>query len=263
MNRYQAALIHLGFSALIFLGLLYLIVFVWYPQPYFSADGGWQGFRIIAAVGLILGPVLTLIVYRAGKRKLRFDLTVILLLQAAALSWGIWLVHDERTTLVAFADGSFYSLNRSNVALAGEPAKQLIDQADRLPAYAVVRLPDNAKEKLLLKLNIAAQGIPLYAFGERYAPLSPDTLPRVFADRLDLAGAAKTHPALQYRLQAFLTKAGGEASEYAFLPLECRFQHLVLALRRQDGAVAGTLDIDPATLPRARDTSSKPETRHP
>ena len=41
LSRWQAAAIHLGLSAILFVVLLYLIVFFWYPQPYFAADGGW------------------------------------------------------------------------------------------------------------------------------------------------------------------------------------------------------------------------------
>ena len=75
MSRYRAAAIHLGLSALLFVALAYLVVFVWYPGFFFETDGGWEGIRIIAAVDLVVGPLLTLIVFKAGKPGLRFDLT--------------------------------------------------------------------------------------------------------------------------------------------------------------------------------------------
>jgi len=256
MNRYQAFLAHLGISAVAFLALLYLIVFIWYPQPYFSADGGWQGIRIIAGVDLVLGPILTLIVYKPGKPRLKLDLAVIALLQVAALSWGTWQVHDGRTTLVTFADGIFYSLTPGSVAMAGDKAKQFIDRAKHPPAYAVVRLPADPKALLILKLNSAAQGSPLYTLGDRYEPLGPKTLPLVYAHSLDVTGVAKTRPDVQVRLDDFLARVGGEPAAFAFLPLQCRFRNLVLALRRHDGTIAGTLDIDPATLQRERVTQA-------
>ena len=40
--KFKATAIHFSISAVIFFSLAYLIYFVWYPQPYFSIDGGWQ-----------------------------------------------------------------------------------------------------------------------------------------------------------------------------------------------------------------------------
>jgi hypothetical protein len=98
-SKFKAAGIHLGISSIIFLVLAYVIIFRWYPWPYFTADGGWQGIRIIALIDLVLGPLLTLIIFNPAKslREIRFDLGAIGLLQISALVWGIYTVHSERT----------------------------------------------------------------------------------------------------------------------------------------------------------------------
>ena len=67
MSRYLAAFYHLLISLVIFVFLAYLVVFVWYPDFFFDIDGGWEGMRIIIAVDLVLGPMLTLVVFKAGK----------------------------------------------------------------------------------------------------------------------------------------------------------------------------------------------------
>ena len=92
--RVRAFLIHLAISFVIFLVLAYMIVVYWYPLPFFHTDGGWQGFRIIVGVNLVLGPLLTLIVYKPGKPGLKLDLTLIGMAQALALSWGIWVTYS-------------------------------------------------------------------------------------------------------------------------------------------------------------------------
>jgi len=247
-NRWQAFLIHLALSAVIFLVLLYLIVFVWYPQPYFAADGGWQGIRIIAGVDLVLGPLLTLIVYQRHKRTLKLDLGIIALIQFTALVWGTWLVYEQRTTVVTFADGIFYSLPAKTAEMAGGKAITLMNNAERFPVYAVVRLPENPEELQKLKITSFSHGVPLYGFGDRYEPLSPATLPLVFAHRLDLGHASQDNPLIKEQLDAFLSGHGGVADDYAFLALQCRYQRLVLAMNRRDGAIVGTLDIDPDSL---------------
>ncbi|MCG6936115.1 MAG: hypothetical protein LJE73_09510, partial [Proteobacteria bacterium] len=71
ISRWRAFLIHLGISLVIFLILAYIILIKWYPVPFFYTDGGWQGVRIVAAVDLVLGPLLTLLVYKHGKPGLK------------------------------------------------------------------------------------------------------------------------------------------------------------------------------------------------
>ncbi len=63
-NRYQAFGLHLGISFLIFMILASIIIFFWYPGFLFSTDGGWQGIRLIAGVDLVIGPFLTLMIYK-------------------------------------------------------------------------------------------------------------------------------------------------------------------------------------------------------
>src|SRR5215470_6530302 len=110
MNRIQAFLIHLGISLTIFGVLAYIVFAVWYPDFFFYTDGGWQGLRLLLGVDLVLGPLLTLIVYRAGKPGLRFDLTAIGTFQAACLAVGVWIVHGERPLAIVYVDGSFYTI---------------------------------------------------------------------------------------------------------------------------------------------------------
>ena len=62
MNRYQAFGIHFGISLMIFIGLVTMVLFVWYPGVLREVDSSWQQALImIAGVDLVLGPLLTLI----------------------------------------------------------------------------------------------------------------------------------------------------------------------------------------------------------
>src|SRR5262245_9454808 len=108
MSRYRAAAIHLGLSVLLFIAVGYAVLFIWYPDFFFETDCGWQGMRIIAAVDLVVGPLLTLIVFKAGKPGLRFDLTAIGVLQAICLAAGVWIVHGGRPLAIVYVDGSFF-----------------------------------------------------------------------------------------------------------------------------------------------------------
>ncbi len=88
MTRLRAFLVHLSLSAAIVGCSFAIVFFVWYPQPYFEVVGAWYLIRILFIVDVVLGPLLTFIVFKAGKPGLRFDLTVIALVQVAALAMG-------------------------------------------------------------------------------------------------------------------------------------------------------------------------------
>ncbi|MDG4553623.1 MAG: hypothetical protein P9E24_05180 [Candidatus Competibacter sp.] len=64
MTQLHAFVIHLATSVTIFLIFLGIMFFVWYPAPYFEIDGGWKVPRILAGLDVVLGPLLTLIVFK-------------------------------------------------------------------------------------------------------------------------------------------------------------------------------------------------------
>ncbi len=66
--RLKAFAIHLAISALIALTVIGLVFFIWYPSPLHTALGVTQIFLILLAVDVVLGPLLTLLVYKAGKK---------------------------------------------------------------------------------------------------------------------------------------------------------------------------------------------------
>ena len=102
-SRKNAFLIHLGISVIILLLILSVIFFVWYPNELIFA-GGLSGLKIIMAVDLVLGPLLTLVVFKPDKKNLKFDLLCIALLQIGCLIYGLFLVHSQRPLLQVVAN---------------------------------------------------------------------------------------------------------------------------------------------------------------
>ena len=57
--------------------LLAVFWFVWYPAPLFKVVGGFEIFLMLLGIDVVLGSRLTLIVFKQGKKSLKFDLAVI------------------------------------------------------------------------------------------------------------------------------------------------------------------------------------------
>src|SRR4029078_12975478 len=105
MSRWKAAGIHLSISLLIGLIVGALLFGVWYPPPYFHAAGADQLVLLLVSVDIVLGPLLTLVVFKSGKWGLKFDLTLIAVMQTIALVYGLSVVLRSRPVfLVAAVD---------------------------------------------------------------------------------------------------------------------------------------------------------------
>lgn len=96
MVRIKASLVHLLISACVVGLVLFLMLFVWYPDGFFKLLGGGDLIYIIAGVDVCLGPLLTLAVFNPAKKSLKYDLAVIALLQISALLYGAHVMFQSR-----------------------------------------------------------------------------------------------------------------------------------------------------------------------
>ena len=102
MTRLKASAIHLLISASIVGVIFALIFFVWYPVPTFLIAGAFSIVLVLIGVDLVLGPLLTLIVYKKDKPGLKFDLAVIAAIQLIALVYGTFTLYQERPYYMVF-----------------------------------------------------------------------------------------------------------------------------------------------------------------
>lgn len=114
---------HLLISLIVASILFGLFYFVWYPFPLFKAIGGDSIFLLLLAVDVTLGPLLTAVVYRKGKRTLKFDLTVIAALQLCALAYGVATLLVARPVFIAALGHRFDLIQANEVNVSGASSK--------------------------------------------------------------------------------------------------------------------------------------------
>lgn len=103
----RASAIHLSISLLVVVILALLVFKVWYPTPLATATGAVAIFAMVFVVDLLVGPLLTLVVYKKNKKSLVFDLTVIAIIQITALSFGIYSLSQARPVWLTFYNNRF------------------------------------------------------------------------------------------------------------------------------------------------------------
>lgn len=104
-----AAFKHLLASVLVALAVAALVFGIWYPQPYGELAGGQDLFRLLVAVDVVCGPLLTLVVYspRKPRTELIRDIGLVVLIQLAALGYGLHSMMQARPVWLAFEGDRF------------------------------------------------------------------------------------------------------------------------------------------------------------
>ncbi len=249
MSRWKAFATHLLLSVLALGGVLLALVWIWYPPPLFAASGVQQFVSVFVAVDIVIGPLLTLLIFnRKARHLLRFDLTCIALLQLAAFLYGLNIVRETRPVYLVAAEGRI-SMVTANMLDPSErelaaPAYQQ-DPWFRTELVAVIE-PENPVEfggRLTHTLNSGypAQSVPRYY--EPYERIAPQLLESAkpaqqLADSGDAASA---------EVQRFLSKHGRSMDSVVFVPFSAPDRPLCAALDSASGALIGLLDIDPKT----------------
>jgi hypothetical protein len=244
MHRTQACLIHLGISLSIFAVLAYLVVRVWYPDFFFQTDGGWQGLRLLLGVDLVLGPLLTLIVYRAGKPGLRFDLTAIGVVQATCLAAGIWIVHGERPLAMVYVDGSFYSVTAQSFKEVNAPVPDLDAFPGPNPKWVSVKLPEDAIEQSKVRGEMFRGSRMLSTASEYYVAFEPEQVDVHEERKLD---EIKDWDRDSLALPRWLEEHGGVLADYRFFLFGARYVYAYVGFSVDSGRFIGFLNT-PAHL---------------
>ncbi|MRX28177.1 TfpX/TfpZ family type IV pilin accessory protein [Kangiella sp. HZ709] len=141
MTRTRAALTHFGISVIVFAMFLSLVFFVWYAWPFNLTQGIAEIVYIMAGVDVVLGPLLTLIVFKAGKKSLKFDLSVIALIQVAALVYGAMIIYQERPAYIVYNVDRYSVVGVSEVNFEESPIPEQAIGLLEKPKFIYAVLP--------------------------------------------------------------------------------------------------------------------------
>lgn len=266
MTRFKAFGIHLAISLAIFMLVLGLLVLAWYPWPLFDLEGGWQGIRLVALVDIVIGPVLTLILFKVGKPGLKLDMSLVVLMQLGALVYGMWNLYDARPVLMVHADDHIRPVSRT-LLTEWDPSGGVLRQWEGMtPRWLRVELPDDPEAFADLYLKIRKRPGGLHGLAERYQALH-EGWQKALRDAVRIEPYVRRVPEWQQRLALFLTTEQRGLDELAFFPYTGRRERAFLVFDRATQELVGVLDIpyDPglasAEVPRIERVRSAPSSQ--
>ncbi|MCP4333546.1 MAG: hypothetical protein GY785_12885 [Gammaproteobacteria bacterium] len=145
--KLKATAVHLSMSVAVFIYLAYQIYYNWYPEPYFSIDGGWQGIRLVGAVDLVLGPAITFLIFdlRKSRKAILFDLLVIVTIQVGALAYGVYTTYSQRPIAIVVIDQFVLSSTMEHYGETLPSSSELARFSDERPPIIYSEFPLDRK----------------------------------------------------------------------------------------------------------------------
>lgn len=234
---------HLVISLLIALASLYLVFYVWYPTPFDVALGVGHIILIMLAIDVTLGPLLTLILAKEGKKGLKFDLVVIAIVQLSALFYGLYSVEKGRPVWVAFDHSRFelvqkFMIDREkdkNVATPPDYQKE----GWGTPPWISVRPPKDREEQdewMFYELETSTSPAMRPAL---YAPLA-ENMDRVIKEKLPLSDLNKFND--KSVVESILAKY---PNADGFLPMRASEIDMAVLVDSKDKSFIRTVDLRP------------------
>jgi hypothetical protein len=222
-NAVKAMTLHFA-SSLLVAGLMAALLFwVWYPHPFRELSGGRELFFLIMGVDIVCGPLLTFVLFNPAKsrRELAMDLGLVVVLQLAALAYGIWTVHTARPLYLVHEIDRFKVIALADVEAAELAKLPTSLQPVLFKGPQTVGLREASKEEREKVMFESVQGGRDYA--ERpgfYAPYDATQAAKAYAKAKPLADFVKKHPNKQADIDKLQISAGQELLRY--LPIIAR-----------------------------------------
>jgi len=246
LTRWKAFGLHLAISALIAGTVVALVVVLWYPSPYFAAMGGEVLLRLLIGVDVVIGPLITLIIFDARKPRLKYDLATIAVLQVAALAYGGYVMFDARPVYNVFVGDRFHtvpanSIDQDSLARSAPGFSPLPLDGPRVVG---ARKPANAEESTQIAMASMVGGPDIPHLPHLYVPYASVAAEAARAAKplVRLAQKGK-EPAEQ--VADFVSVNGRAGRGLGFVPVKARNRDFAAVVDRKTGEIVGYLPVDP------------------
>lgn len=244
LNRFQAFAVHLSGSLGIAFCATALVFLVWYPGSFSGATGVTAIFLMMLGIDVVLGPCITLVVFNPAKKELKRDLLIVLIVQLAALFYGLHTVFIARPVYAVFNADRFDLVYAND--LTDEKLSKVMDQRFKAlplfgPQVIAAKRPDSAKERSDLMFSAALGGDDVPQMPQYYVPYV-DQRAQVLSRMLPLDGLRALNQKDGRKIDALLLKYG---KEIAYLPLRGKVQDLTVIVARKTGEVLEINELAP------------------
>lgn len=234
---------HLLASLVIAMISLAIVLLVWYPHPLYQATGVGKIFLVMLGIDVVLGPLLTFIVYKPKKKTLKFDLAVIILLQLIAFAYGFYHIYDGRPAWIV------YNVDRFDLVKNNEIDSRKLKNA--LPKYQKVSNSGPKYIAAVISTNDREVSQQIL-FDEIGYGIAPSQRPELYQplDKVNTLLAEKAKPVDELYNYNDKVKVEKILSQYpavsSYLPLKASTLNMVVLIdKKENEKVVEIVDLRP------------------
>lgn len=243
LSRWQASGLHLAISVGVAALVVAAMLLLWFPAPYFEAMGGSGLLYLIVGIDVVLGPLITLIIFDTKKKSLKLDLACVVFVQVVALAYGVSTMFLARPVYTVFNRDRFdvvvsADIDAAEHAKVTNPLFKFVPITG--PKFAALVSPNDKRELE----RVIFSGTDLRAMTQHYV---------AYDLQASLAGAeSKTvsklksvNPASAVEVERFLSTKGIEEGKVGYLPVYTRNKDMTMIVMRDTGAIVGMVPVAP------------------
>ncbi|BFL70425.1 hypothetical protein SKB0120_14870 [Moraxella osloensis] len=196
---------------------------------------------MLLVIDVILGPLLGLLVYKEGKKTLKFDLSVIILIQIAALCYGVFSIEQGRPAWLV------YNVDRFELVRKNELVDSNIQQAQSefqkpswfKPQYVATEFAKDTQQRNDEMFAEVLGGISIAQRPERYVELT-QAKTQIQQRALPLVELQQYNPKTDVeKTLAKYPKAN------AWLPLKANAVDMVVLVNKESASIIKIVDLRP------------------
>lgn len=245
-NRLKAASAHLLLSFILISFVIGCVIYFWYPINYISITNFKDLALLIITIDLILGPILTFVVFNPAKKSIKFDLAVIVAIQFAALVYGVNALYQTHPLYITFNHGAFNLIHANEVTPGDAKHKEFKVSKISSPILAYAKMPNDPQKKTEIMMSVDLKGEPDIDKRTQYYEPHQNHMDIILKNSIDndkLFDEKNLNPSSK----AFLKKHGNKEN-YSYIPLEGVAGTAIIVLDKKSAKVVTTINIDPWSL---------------
>lgn len=248
LTRKRAFALHLMASLCVAALSACLVFLIWYPGLLAYASDVSGIFLILLSVDVMLGPVITLIIFNTKKKELKRDMVIVGIVQLMALLTGLYTLGITRPVYIAF------NADRFDVVYANDIPPERFDKVTdpdfrRMPYFGpkliASPLPDDPKlnEELVMGV-ISGTGDDVQYMPQYYVPYASQktAVLKKVKPLNDLKSYNKNKLA---QLDTLIEKYRSAGLAVGFVPVKGKAHDLAMIVNQQTGDVLEKVNFNP------------------
>jgi hypothetical protein len=245
--RLKASLIHLCACAIVATIVAIVVFALWYPGDYRKMSGGTELFLLVTSVDVTIGPLITLVIFNKNKplNRLRLDVAIIVVLQLAAFSYGLYMVSISRPVVLALEEDRFRVVARLDVYMPELDSASPEYKNLSLTGPQLVRSPLPTDPQLKSDaLVIAMHGYDIGSRPSLWKPWDTEARNVALAHAKPIETLMQRYPTRQNDIDVAIRRTGKSIDKLVYLPMLTFREDWVALLDRSDGGVVGFAPFD-------------------